>query len=154
MTKEDLQYWLMCYPDQTTDAKESGLGPTHFYADETDGNVRYYLPLMPSAKKAAGLLKLVQGRRFVGTKTYQAENGRTYEIPEYAQFDSASCVRIDVERIVAEGLGEISDKPDSSGARSLYTSQPELPAGVVAEIVEVKLSDPGVPSFDSPRDLL
>ena len=157
MKETEREYWLMCYPDQTSEAKEKGLGPRHFYADgdyEKGGSTGYYTVLMTSAKKAAGLLKLVQGRRFVGTKTILTENGKKYDVPDYEQFHSASCVRIDVASLVESGTAKLSDKPDSSGAWTLYVDEPDLPASSVMEIVEIKLSDPSVPSFDSPKDAM
>lgn len=156
MNETEREYWLMCYPDQTSEAKEKGLGPRHFYVDpDSIGGVDgYYTVLMTSAKKAAGLLKMVQGRRFIGTKTILTENGKKYDVPDYEQFDSASCVRVDVNALVSDGKAQLSSKPDSSGAWSLYVTEPELPASVILDVVNVKLSDPSVPSFDSPRDAL
>lgn len=155
MTNDETQYWLMCYPDQIGGITENGIGPIHFYAEETENpsEIAYYLALMPTAPRAAGLLKLVQGRRFVGTKPIVTESGKKYDVPDYVQFDSAACVRIDAEAVVAQGLGRISDKSDSSGAKILYTHHPDLPASCVIDVVEIKLSDKSVPNYDSPRDI-
>jgi hypothetical protein len=150
MNEEKREYWLMCYPDQVDDAPEKGLGPRHFYAEAGDSGPIYSLSLMPNSKSAAGLLKFVGGRRFDGTRTIFAENGKRYEVPEYEQFDRATCVRVDADALVESGLAEIVEENDPFGAIKLVAKSPDLPASCLIEFVEHKLSDPTVPSFDAP----
>lgn len=150
MNEEKRQYWLMCYPDQVNEAPEKGLGPRHFYVETGDSGPIYSLSLMPNSKSAAGLLKFVGGRRFQGTKTVVTENGKKYDVPDYEQFDRAICVRVEADALVESGVAEIVEENDPFGAVKLVVKSPDLPPEFLSEFVEHKLSDPTVPSFDSP----
>lgn len=153
MKEERREYWLMCYPDQVDGAAEHGLGARHFYAETDETGPIYSLPLMPSSRSAAGLLKFVGGRRFQGTRTVLTENGKKYDVPDYEQFDRATCVRIDVEALVEFGMAEIVDEKDPFGAVKLVVKEPEISASFLMDFAEHKLSDKSVPAFDSPSEI-
>ena len=150
MKEEQREYWLMCYPDQVEGAVEHGLGARHFYVETNDSGPIYSLSLMPTSRSAAGLLKFVGGRRFQGTKTILTENGKKYDVPDYEQFDRATCVRIDADALVEFGMAEIVEEDDPFGAVKLVVASPEISPSFLMDFVEHKLSDKTVPTFDSP----